>query len=187
MLSDEEYMLACQQGDRDALEELYQRWKGPIFGFALRLMKSRADAEDVTAEVFARLAEGRNIYKPQAKFSTWLFTVARNIAFDKMRGNKKMTSINAENENSGAFELPDRDLNPQEQVSAKDLGEVIGRAVRALPPPQDEILILREYQHMSYAEIAEITGYSIEKIKVSIFRAREALRGTLQFLLEDRP
>jgi len=185
MLSDEDHMLACQQGNKESLEVLYQRWKRPIFGFALRLLGRRADAEDVAAEVFVKLAEGRNIFRPEAKFSTWIFTVARNLAIDKIRKNKKMTS--SDTENSEPMNLQDQTLNPQEQLAAKDLGEVIGRAVRALPPPQDEILVLREYQHMSYGEISEVTGYSIEKVKVTIFRARETLRTKLHFLLEGRP
>lgn len=186
--SDEELMLEYRQGRSEALDEIFRRYKKSILNYALRVLRHRADAEDVTAEVFMILITNKYAYQPQAKFSTWLYAVTRNACVDRLRRRKHLVSIffvkNKQDELI-EWDVPDsRDL-PREELEKKETARLIREAIDSMTGLQKEALILREYQKLSYKEIAEILNCSVENVKILIFRAREYLRTKLPSLIQE--
>ncbi len=185
--SDEELMKAYQEGDEEAMSEIFGRYQKRIFNFALRFLASRADAEDATADVFLNLMKTGTGFNPVAKFSTWLYTIARNACFSKLRKRRNVFSLSfskGPGESETDWDIPDP--SPEgEELHQKELDGHIKSAVAQLPVSQREVMILREYHDLSYAEIAKITGESLSNVKVLIFRAREQLRQSLSFLLKE--
>ncbi|NLE65114.1 MAG: sigma-70 family RNA polymerase sigma factor [Elusimicrobia bacterium] len=189
--TDEELIREYLAGDGAAYTALFHRHKGRIFNFALRMLANRAEAEDVTQETFIRLFEKRYQETQQAKLSTWLFTVARNASLTRLRSRKLLQPLWFKRSVTGELEewdIPDTADPPSGVLQQKELTRRIRQAIAALPEDQREALILREYEKKDYAEIAQILGCALSKVKIDIFRGREALRANLTaFLKEDRP
>jgi RNA polymerase sigma-70 factor (ECF subfamily) len=185
---DEDIIVEYQNGDDHAMQILYERYKNHILNFSLRILGNRADAEDVTADVFLKLFEKKYTFDPKAKFSTWLFTVARNKCIDQTRKRKKQTSMWFFSKGQGNYEQWDvEDENAQTDKNLK-LNETkieVKKAIAQLKYEQREALILREYDKMSYQEISEILNCSLEKVKVLIFRAREQLKKELASFIKE--
>ncbi len=182
--SDEELWRAYNSGDSTAFEALFQRHKAKVFNFALRLLASRPDAEDVTSDVFIALFHKRFRDDGLAKLSTWLFTVARNACLSRLRSAKHMVSLWFQKdggEDYKPWDVADTRESPAEEIIQKEKAKAVRQALQKLPVEQKEALILREYCRKNYEEIAQILGCSLAKVKVLIFRGREALR------LELRP
>lgn len=185
--SDEELMKAYQEGEEEAMGEIFRRYQKKIFNFALRFLSGRADAEDATADVFLNLMKTGNAWRPDAKFSTWLYTVARNACLSRLRKHWNLFSLSfskGSGESEAEWDVPDP-VEAGDELHQKELSEHIKSAVAGLPVNQKEVLILREYQDLSYDEIAKITGESLSNVKVLIYRAREHLREALGFLLRE--
>lgn len=175
---DEQLMLRVRAGEMDALGRLFEHYKQPLFGFLARLLRDAALAEDVTLEVFLRVFERRDTYKPGCRFSTWLFTIAHHLATDHLRRNRRTETA----------PLPEDDALPDPAPVAGERGElaaVVRAAVQALPEDQRLVVVLREYQEFSYREIAEIVGATEETVRVRAYRARQALRKALAPYCEE--
>ena len=177
---DEDLITEFQQGNLAAFDALFGRYKKQIFNFSLRLLNNRADAEDATSEVFMKLFEKKNYYQPtNAKFSTWLFTIAYNVCISKIRSRKSTASLwfrrNNDTEET-PLDIPDQTPSTPEKLMTLENILMIQRAIDKLPEKQKEALILREYNQFSYQEIAQIMTCSIDQVKILIFRAREFLR-----------
>ena len=188
--ADEELILEFQNGHQGAFEDLFQKYKTPVFNFVMRLLCNRADAEDVVAEVFMKLYTHRHSYKPQAKFSTWLFTIARNTSISRVRARNRFTSLWVSSRQTDTYEeiaVPDSGPLPPERLSAQETAQVIQQAVGKLPDDQKEALILREYHNFKYEDIAVIMGCSLENVKILIYRARVKLRKDLPSMLMEGP
>ena len=181
--TDEELVMAYYQGDKEAFACLFQRYQAPIFNFSLRMLASRADAEDVVAETFLQLSAKRYRHRPGIKFVTWLMTVARNACLTHIRQRKKglwswWTSLKAQ-EMATDHTLAEK-TSPREILDRRESSRKVRQAIERLPVPQREALILREYHGMSYAEISRILNVSLEQVKIRLFRAREHLRVSLK-------
>lgn len=176
--TDEELMLAYVRGDMDSLEEIFQRYKKRLLNYALRMLRNLADAEDVVGEAFYILTRDKNCYKPEAKFSTWLYTVAHNLCIDKLRARKRQVFmwIKGDRQDSRYAEFTDIKPLADEVLEEKDRAVYVKKAIQKLPLLYREALILREYQELSYNEISEVLSCSVSKVKVLVFRARERLR-----------
>ena len=184
---DEELIADYQTGNEEALKMLFERYKKPIFNFALRMLGNRADAEDVTSEVFITLVTKKDAYKPTAKFSTWIFTVTRNASISKLRKRKKSFTMWFQKEDSKDYEqweVPDNRL-PSDNIVKNETKLQLSRAISNLPPEQREAIILREYHQMSYDQIKEIMNCSLDKVKILIYRAREQLRNELPSIISE--
>ncbi len=180
--TDEVLIAEYQLGNKDALEELFQRYKDAILNFAVRIVGNRADAEDVTSEVFMVLFMKKNLYKPIAKFKTWIFKVAHNACMNVFRKQKRLTSLwfnKREEGDYGQWDIADENDIPSEILRKKEEGQAVRNAIRKLPDNQREALILREYHQMDYYQISEVMNCSIENIKILIYRARKELKNTL--------
>ena len=185
--SDEELMLAYQEGKSEVLDVIFSRYQKKIFNFSLRFLGNRADAEDMTADVFLHLMRRKNQYQPQAKFCTWLYTVARNACLSKIRQRQNIFSLSFKNNSTNEeqeWDIPDP-TTPADELQKKETALHIKKAVQNLPPSQKEVILLREFHNLSYDEISKITGHSLENVKVLIFRARDQLRQHLATLLKE--
>ena len=184
---DKQIIEAFNNGDSEIVTKLFEKYKHRVLNFSMRILGSRADAEDVTGEVFLTLLSGKYRVDSNAKFTTWMYTVARNSCISRIRKRKKLSSLSTNNKNGEGFEreIKDANDNSREALEKKEAGQHVKDAIYALPANQKEAIILREYQKCSYQEIAEICDCSLEQVKILIFRARESLRVQLSSFLNE--
>ena len=177
---DEQLMLAYREGDAGAFEELYKRHKGALFRFVLRSIRDRATAEELYQEIWMRAIEARGRYEVQAKFTTWLFTIAHHRLVDHWR-KRGLTLVSMDQEDAGHIEPPaPPDNEPHRRLEAKQGLERFLRALEALPPAQREAFLLHEEAGMSVAEIAQATGTNEEaaksRLRYALSKLKEAVR-----------
>lgn len=180
--TDEVLIAEYQLGNQEAFEELYARYKSSIFNFALRILGNRADAEDVTSEVFMTLCVKKQMYKPIAKFKTWFFRIAHNFCMNVFRKKKHTTDMwfnQNDRDDLGQWDVQDDKEIPSEKLEKKEAGQEVRNAIRTLPENQKEALILREYHQMNYSQISEVMECSVENVKILIYRARMQLKKKL--------
>ena len=185
---DEEIMLEYQSGQEEAITMIFERYKNSILNFCLRILGNRADAEDVTGDVFLSLFSKRYTYDPKAKFSTWLYTIARNSCIDRIRKRKNFVSIWFTQKEDGRvdqWDIEDAQDLSREELGKKEMAAQVRLAISKLPLEQKEAIVLREYHSLSYEQIAVILNCSLEKTKILIFRARERLREELSAFLKE--
>jgi RNA polymerase sigma-70 factor (ECF subfamily) len=175
---DEQLMLAYREGDAGAFDELYRRHKGGLYRFVLRSVRERALAEELYQEIWMRVIEARGRYEPQAKFTTWLYTIAHHRLVDHWR-KKGLQAVSAGDEDDFP-ENPGEE--PQLVLEAKQGIERFARALAALPPAQREAFLLHEEADMSPAEIARATGSDPEAAKS---RLRYALAKLKEAVADD--
>ena len=175
-------------GEPESIKIIFLRYKARILNFCLRMLGNRADAEDVTGDVFLTLFSGKYACDPGAKFSTWLYTVARNNCITRIRKRKNLVSIWFSSKASHEYEqwdVEDHEDQAAEQLSKREAASRVQRAIRLLPDEQREAIILREYHRLSYDEIKQVLDCSKEKVKILIFRGREGLREELKSFIEE--
>ncbi len=165
---DEQLMLAYREGDAAAFDRLYARHKGALFRFVLRSIRQRALAEELYQEIWMRVIEARARYQPQARFTTWLYTIAHNRIVDHWR-KRGLQLVSLDGEDPEAPAHAEAAANPGDEplrrLEAREQLERFARALEALPPAQREAFLLREEAGMSVAEIARATGASEEAAK----------------------
>jgi len=183
--TDEQIMLEFQTGNTEVVEMIYTRYKSQILNFSLRMLGNRAQAEDVTGEVFLALFSKKYVFHPEAKFSTWLYTVTRNSCISQMRRSKGVFSLFQSNEGEGEWDIPDTSHDSREDALRKERTKLVRLSIKKLPAEQREALILREYHKKSYDEISQIIDCSLEKVKILIFRARDQLRNNLASYIKE--
>ncbi len=187
--SDEALMLRYRCGEVRAFEVLLTRHRKPVYNFILRFVMDPALAEDLLQETFLRVIKGSESYERQAKFTTWLYTIARNLCVDASRRAKhrRAASLDAPSDphadEEGAPTLLDRTADQKgavdRSVIGKQLGERIKLAVEALVEEQREVFILREVMDLPFKEIAEIVGCPENTVKSRMRYALEKLREAL--------
>jgi RNA polymerase sigma-70 factor (ECF subfamily) len=185
--SDEDIMQDFQNGKPEGAEVIFHRYNKQVLNFCLRILGNRSDAEDATGDVFLALFSGSYRLDPRAKFSTWLFTIARHCCIDKIRKRKNTTSLwfSQNGSQERQHDVMDSGASAADTLEQKENAALIREAIFQLPLQQREALVLREYHQMSYQEIAQILGLSLENVKIQIFRAREQLRGSLADLIKE--
>jgi RNA polymerase sigma-70 factor (ECF subfamily) len=170
---DEELMRAYGQGDAGAFETLYKRHRGPVYRFVLRAIKNRSSAEELFQEVWIRVIEARRRYTPQARFTTWLYTIAHNLLVDHWR-RKGLTLVQLDDE--AAVAAPD---NPARQAEAREALARLLQAIESLPAAQREAFLLHEEAGLSVAEIAAATGTNEEAAKSRLRYAMAKLKAAV--------
>jgi len=170
---DEELMLAYGRGDAGAFDTLYKRHRGALFRFILRAIKQRAAAEELFQEVWIRVIEARSRYAPQARFTTWLYTIAHNLLVDHWR-RKGLTLVQLDEEQLVA--APD---NPARQAEAREALTRLLQAIESLPAAQREAFLLHEEAGLSVAEIAAATGTNDEAAKSRLRYAMAKLKAAV--------
>lgn len=185
-LKDEEVMLEYQKGESSAMDELLRRYKVPVYHFVLRLVANLSEAEDLAQEVFLRLYQSKDTYAPSGKFSTWIFSIAHNLAVSRLRKKKWLVFWPRKTEDPEQLqEFESFDPSPETVAVKNEMSDVVKRCVQNLPFLQREALILREYQNLEYQEIAKILKKSQGTIKTLIHRARMNLKLRLLPYLGD--
>lgn len=182
-------MLEYKLGDNGAIEEIFQRYKKPMLNYAFKLLRNFADAEDVVGEVFCVLTTRKAAYVPEAKFSTWLYTIAHNACIDRIRKSSRVFSFwQKKDRDSDSYEerdIPDTKFMPDIEAQNSEISRYIKNAVDKLPLPSREAIILRQYHNLTYEEISKVLNCSVGKVKVLIFRGRERLRKVLLPFIEE--
>ena len=187
-MSDEELIQKFYEGDREALAVIFERHKEGVFNFALRIVANRADAEDIISDVFSRVCDGRGRFTPNARFKTWLYTIARNACIDKIRSRRKWGSMwlqKQDSEEHSQMDFPSSGENASDALQRKETVYHIQSAINELPSDQKEALVLREFQDLAYDEIAQILGCSLANVKVLIYRARVQLKDNIPAFIKE--
>lgn len=166
-------MLAFRAGDRSAFEKLFRRHTPPLVNFLARMLEDRGRAEELAQEVFIRIYNARERYEAKAKFSTWMFGIAHNLALNELdrayRKRERRFGDGAETRR------PDPAPGPEQRLEARRTATRLEDALVALPDRQRAALLLRTQEGLPYDEIAEALGVSLASVKSLIHRAREGL------------
>jgi RNA polymerase sigma-70 factor (ECF subfamily) len=175
---DLEFVRRCQRGDMAAFGELVRRHQQPVFNFCVRFLKNAEDAEDIAQETFVQAYRSIKRFRPKAKFSTWLFTIARNLSLnlirDEKRGKRYMVSV--DDEESGVNLSSDAARRPDREASFRETSDLVRNAVDRLSPDHKMMVVLRDLEGLSYEEVAEVLGCRVGTVKSRLSRARSHLK-----------
>jgi RNA polymerase sigma-70 factor (ECF subfamily) len=187
--TDEELMARFQQGEKAAFGELVRRFKDPLTNFVHRMVGDWDDCYDIVQDAFVRAYRSRNTYKPVARLSTWLYSIALNVARTHLRRKKLRRTLGLDRSKDAENEVPIEaiDLDPGPDVIANSafLKKRIQQALGRLGEKYREVVVLRDIQDLTYEEIAEVTGLNIGTVKSRINRARTFLQEELKDLMEE--
>jgi RNA polymerase sigma-70 factor (ECF subfamily) len=184
---DVKLMLQVRDDVSGSFEALVRAYQSRLLGVMTHIVGNADEAEDLTQDVFLRIYKARKGYKPRAKFSTWLFTIANNLAMNHLRGKGRNPTVNLQSgspDNSSvrspADRLAGRDVTASAQMRNAELSDVVREALDGLGEDQKMAVLLNKFEEMSYAEIAQVMGRTEAAIKSLLARARTNLRGTLE-------
>lgn len=186
---DAELMLRVKRGDREAFEAIVQKFKQPVINLVARSLPDQMDAEDIAQNVFIQVYKAAPRYEPSAKFSTWLFTIARNFCLNELRRRSRhpaesLDAAHPEDETHPLRQVPDRrPTGPTDTLLQRELEEKIQAALADLPENQRTAILLCRQQDLSYEDIALVLGCSLSATKSLIHRGREVLKERLKAYL----
>jgi RNA polymerase sigma-70 factor, ECF subfamily len=184
-IADFELMRLAGEGNERAFEILIERHQALVIGTVGRMLGGFEGAEDIAQQVFVRAWRSADRYRPEAKFTTWLMTIARNLVFNEIKRRGKVKWSSMENEAGVTREFVDaRSVDGSGALSEREVQDAISQAIADLPEMQRMALVLRRYEDLPYEEIAAILGITLPAVKSLIFRAREELKKALKPLLE---
>lgn len=185
--SDEDLIARFQDGDVYAFELLVRKYKEPLLNFVFRFIGDLVEAEDIVQDTFYRVYKNKHYYKEVAKFSTWIYTIASNLAKTELRRRrrKKFFSIHKETQTEKELELPDLSDGPEVETNTIITEKIIQKAIGKLPQKFRQVIVLRDIQGFSYEEISSIIKVPLGTVKSRVNRARLRLQDDLGFLLED--
>jgi RNA polymerase sigma-70 factor (ECF subfamily) len=191
-LTDQEVVLQARAGLETAYRELIRRYERPVFALLFRMVRDRELAEDLAQETFIKALNAIESYRPEFKFSSWIFKIANNAAIDHLRRRELDTlsldgSPHAETPEAmqaTALQIGGRQESPLDAVEARELGGMIEQAIGRLRPEYRSCILLRHVEGRAYEEIAEILNLPLGTVKTYIHRARNELRQALAHLKE---
>jgi RNA polymerase sigma-70 factor (ECF subfamily) len=184
--SDAEVMLRVKAGDQSAFDYLVQKYRRPLVSFMYRMARNAAVAEDLAQEVFLRVYRSRANYEASAKFTTWLYRIATNLAVNHARDTRHeraevMVSLDEPDDETGTtLDLPDATITAEQAIVQRERLLAIRSKVEALPERQRLAVVMHKYQQMDYREIAAVLKLSESATKSLLFRAYETLREQLK-------
>jgi RNA polymerase sigma-70 factor (ECF subfamily) len=183
--SDVQLMLDVKAGDERSFELLLQRYRTPLVNFLYRMVRAREEAEDLAQEVFLRVYRARKDYVPSAKFTTWLFRIATNLALNSVRDNRYQrmevsldapVTVDAEDGDEKVMDIAEKHPNIEQYMVEEARKKMIRHAIDKLPEKQRAAVLLHKYQELDYGDIAKILECSESALKSLLFRAYETLR-----------
>ena len=183
--TDVQLMLDVKAGDEASFELLLQRYRTPLVNFLFRMVRNREQAEDLAQEVFLRVYRAREDYVPSAKFTTWLFRIATNLALNSMRDTRYQklevsidapVTVGAEDGDERPLDVAEKHPNIEQHLVEDVRVKMIRHAINKLPEKQRAAVLLHKYQELDYTEIAKVLSCSESALKSLLFRAYEALR-----------
>ena len=186
-LSDQEVVLQAREGLEAAYRELIRRYERPIFSLIYRMVRDRALAEDLSQETFIKALNAIDSYRPEYKFSSWIFKIANNAAIDQIRRRELDTlsldgsphATTPDEIEATALQVSARGLSPLEALESSELGGQIEQAIGRLRPEYRSCILLRHVEGLAYEEIAELMNLPLGTVKTYIHRARNELRDLL--------
>ena len=189
-LGDREIVALAKAGREAAYRELVRRYERPVFSLIYRMVRDRALAEDLSQETFVKVLNALESYRPEYKFSSWVFKIANNAAIDQLRRREVDTlsldgapdARTADEVEATALQAADRQESPLAELESRELGSEIERAVGRLRPEYRTAILLRHVEGRSYEEIAEVMDLPLGTVKTYIHRARLELREYLAHL-----
>lgn len=170
MISDEALMLEFQRGSREAFDELFERYRAPLFGFFRRRLASRERAEDLTQETFLAVMQASSRYEPRARLKTYLYGIAFHLLAAERRKLKTNPATNPASTEDREFAITD----------SSETALWVREALQKLDATEREILMLREYEQLSYAEIAGVLRLPVNTVRSRLFRSRMAVKQYLE-------
>ena len=185
-ITDADVMLRVKEGDDSAFDYLVQKYRRPMVNFMARMARNSAVAEELAQEVFLRVYRSRGSYQVSAKFTTWLYRIAANLAVNHARDTRherseKTVSLDAPDpENGRTLDVPDAALDAEESLVRRERLRAIREQVQALPERQRLAVVMHKYQQMDYRQIGEVLKLSESATKSLLFRAYETLREQLK-------
>ncbi len=188
---DAQRMLQFQRGDPSAFEALFEKYRRPILNFCYRFLGDAHEAEDIAQETFLQVYQAAPGYRPLTKFSTWLYTITKNRCLNRLRSLRREEPAalfhTGEEEDrepaEPAASLPD----PEQALGQKEMTRIVREAVANLPAGLRLALVLRRYHDLPYAEIAQVTGCSLNAVKLRVHRANRILARRLAPYLAREP
>ena len=190
--SDQDVVALAREGREAAYQELIRRYERPVFALVYRMVRDRETAEDLAQETFIKVLNAIGTYRPEFKFSSWVFKIANNTAIDHLR-RKELDTLSLEGSphattpegvEATALQVSANEESPLETVEAIELGGEIERAIGQLRPEYRSCILLRHVEGRAYEEIAEMLDLPLGTVKTYIHRARHELRLALQHLRE---
>lgn len=181
-------MALVARGDEKAFERLIEKHQHAVIGTVAKMTNRSADTEDIAQQVFIRLWKSAKRYEPSAKFTTFLFTITRNLVFNATRkkSRRKEHSLDEqEDEWHQSIEDKNSHSRPDQTLANAELKHVVDQAISSLPEKQRLAVVLRRYEKMPYEEIADVLELSVSAVKSQLFRARTALREALEPYLKE--
>ena len=191
-LSDQEVVARSREGDETAYRELIRRYERPVFSLIFRMVRDREIAEDLSQETFIKVLNAIGTYRPEFKFSSWVFKIANNTAIDHLR-RRELDTLSLEGSphaatpeamEATALQLGTGVASPLDDVASRELGGEIEAAINRLRPEYRSCILLRHVEGRAYEEIADILGLPLGTVKTYIHRARNELRVMLAHLRE---
>ena len=189
-LSDQDVVLQARDGRQAAYRELVRRYERPIFSLIYRMVRNREQAEDLSQETFVKALNAIESYRPEYKFSSWIFKIANNVSIDHLRRRELDTlsldgsphALTPEAIQASALQLGDRQETALEELEAKELGGEIEQAIATLRPEYRACILLRHVEGRPYEEIATMLDLPLGTVKTYIHRARGEPRQALAHL-----
>lgn len=184
--ADRDDLLALQAGDDDALARLITRWERPLFAFAWRYLRNSADARELAIETFVRLHQHAPRLRPDTNLSAWLFTTLANLCRNQRRWWRRHPTVSLDGPERAstapdiATGLVEQEASPDASLEEREILAALDEAIAALPHDLRTTLLLHHFEHLSYQEIAAITGCSERGVETRLYRARRALRTALR-------
>jgi RNA polymerase sigma-70 factor (ECF subfamily) len=188
--TDQEIVVLAVEGKESAYRELIRRYERPVFSLVLRMVRDRQLAEDLSQETFIKALNAIASYRPEYKFSSWIFKIANNAAIDHLRRRELNTlsidgspnATSAEDIEATALQVGDKSETPLAELEARELGTAIERAIGQLRPEYRSCIMLRHVEGLAYEEIAQLLDLPLGTVKTYIHRARHELRDMLTHL-----
>jgi RNA polymerase sigma-70 factor, ECF subfamily len=176
--ADCDLVASAATGVEGSFEELVRRYQRPISGYVYRMVGDYEAALDLTQEIFIKIYGSLARYRPEFKFSTWIYKIAHNAAIDHLRRNsgRERSIVNGNESDNYDLPLESESLSPEQQSEREERRVEIEGVVRSLPTSYRELVILRHSQDLTYEEIVEVTGLPLGTVKNRLFRAREMMR-----------
>jgi len=185
--SDQQIVVWAQDGQEVAFRELVRRYQRPVFSLIYRMVRDRETAEDLAQETFVKVLNAIDSYRPEHKFSSWIFKIANNAAIDHLRRREPdllsldgaPDAVSAERQEATALQVRDHGESPLDELEARELGSHIETAIARLRPEYRACIMLRHVEGRAYEEIAAILDLPLGTVKTHIHRARAELRDML--------
>ena len=180
ILTDDQLVEQFQLDEARAFVQLYHRYKHRVYAYCYRLLRHPQNAEDAAQETFVKIHRSIHQLEKAASLQCWVFSIARNEAFTILRRRRPTEELDEESESMWD------DEGPLERMIQRERAEIVQCCLGMLRPVYRELLILREYEQLSYAEISQVTGGTESAVKAGLFKARKAMGKKLELILKER-